>query len=286
MDAAATARSRPGPRGRAVPAAREADCSARSEAMTLVNSTLVENLAGGGGSGGQGGAGGSGGAAAVFAGASTIVNATIAHNAVGPGGAGTPGQAARGLGGGIYVVSAATSEDSRLENTIVAFKHGRAVRRQRSGGHHGGRPQPHLRGSDVPRNVRQPEAGKPQRQRRPDRDAGARAGQPSHQPGAEEGRALPGHRSAWRQATRARGVRHRGVRGWHSRRSRSWSRATAARTSTARVSARDSAVAKAGSSVRSRNAKRPCEPGTRSTPARWAPSHSASSPSTKRATDP
>ncbi len=94
------------------------------KAMTLVNSTLVENLAGGGGPGGQGGVGGSGGAAAVVHGASTIVNATIAHNAVGLGGSATTGQAMRGLGGGIFVLSAATIENSRLQNTIVASNTG------------------------------------------------------------------------------------------------------------------------------------------------------------------
>ncbi len=93
----------------------------RFRAMTLMNSTLVSNLAGDGGPGGQRGTGGSGGAVAVNRGASTIVNATIAHNAAGIGGS---GQAARAGGGGIFVFSARTSESLRLENTIVAANGG------------------------------------------------------------------------------------------------------------------------------------------------------------------
>ena len=93
----------------------------------MVNSTLVDNRAGGGGPagpGGQGGAGGSGGAAAVVHGASTIVNATIAHNAVGLGASASTGPAAPGLGGGIFVVSAVSRESSRISNTIVASNTG------------------------------------------------------------------------------------------------------------------------------------------------------------------
>ena len=88
--------------------------------LSLVNSTLVENLAGDGGQGSQGGAGGSGGAVAVRLAASTIVNGTIAHNLVGRGGSSGRGPGASGLGGGMFVDSVTAQEKSRLENTIVA----------------------------------------------------------------------------------------------------------------------------------------------------------------------
>jgi hypothetical protein len=92
--------------------------------LSLVNSTLVDNLGGEGGQGSQGGVGGSGGAVAVRLGASTLVNATVEHNVVGLGGSSGTSRSANGLGGGIFVDSANAQENSRLENTIVASNSG------------------------------------------------------------------------------------------------------------------------------------------------------------------
>ncbi len=75
--------------------------------LTLINSTLTENVAG---AGGAGGVGGSGGAVAVRAGASTLVNDTVARNVAGAGGA----------GGGLFAAGGAL----RLKNTIVALNTG------------------------------------------------------------------------------------------------------------------------------------------------------------------
>ena len=92
--------------------------------LSVVNSTLVDNLGGEGGQGSQGGVGGSGGAVAVRLGASTLVNATIAHNVVGLGGSSGASRGASGLGGGVFVDSGTAQENSRLENTIVASNSG------------------------------------------------------------------------------------------------------------------------------------------------------------------
>src|SRR5205085_11143927 len=89
--------------------------------LSLINSTLVGNLAG---AGGPDGTGGSGGGIAVRAGSSTLVNATIAHNAVGQGGLSGASREASGSGGGLFVVSSNARQNMRLENTIVASNAG------------------------------------------------------------------------------------------------------------------------------------------------------------------
>jgi hypothetical protein len=92
--------------------------------LLVENTTLAANAAGAGGAGGggmgAGGNGGDGGALAVVTGASAIRNATVADDAVGTGGSSGGAAGAPGLGGGLFVQSATSADDLRLQNTIVA----------------------------------------------------------------------------------------------------------------------------------------------------------------------
>ena len=95
--------------------------------LSVTNSTLYSDGAGGGGEGGAGapgGAGGDGGAIGVTNGASLLLNATVDDNQAGSGGSGGSTGASSGvdgLGGGIYVQSTTSGDDMVLQNTIVAW---------------------------------------------------------------------------------------------------------------------------------------------------------------------
>lgn len=106
--------------------------------LSVTNSTFSTNSAGagghggkgaGGGNGGNGGDGANGGAVAVVNGASGLLNATVATNGFGSGGTGGNGKSpgnkgTDGTAGGIFAQSSTSTDDLRLQNSIVASSAG------------------------------------------------------------------------------------------------------------------------------------------------------------------
>jgi hypothetical protein len=105
----------PGPGGAGGLGSSGGGISSDGGSLTVTNSTLYSNSAGGGGQP-AGGNGGDGGAVAVTNGASSLLNVTVDGDQAGAG----AGGAADGLGGGLYVQSATSGENMVMQNTIVA----------------------------------------------------------------------------------------------------------------------------------------------------------------------